>query len=96
MAKKILIIEDEPGILLSLKDEFEMLGYVVDEAEDGGACVGQGEGRLLDGLHCPVAHRELHVVHLEHGVRELGGAFAGAGQGLAVEAEAVRSMRTEL
>ena len=36
MAKKILIIEDEPGILLSLKDEFEMLGYVVDEAEDGG------------------------------------------------------------
>ncbi|MDH4219957.1 MAG: response regulator transcription factor [Candidatus Aminicenantes bacterium] len=36
MPKKILIIEDEPGILLSLKDEFESQGYVVCEAEDGG------------------------------------------------------------
>jgi two-component system alkaline phosphatase synthesis response regulator PhoP len=35
MPKKILIIEDEPGILLSLKDEFESQGYVVCEAEDG-------------------------------------------------------------
>ena len=35
MSKKILIIEDEPGILLSLKDEFESEGYKVYEAEDG-------------------------------------------------------------
>jgi len=35
MAKKILIIEDEPGILVSLKDEFESHGYVVYTAEDG-------------------------------------------------------------
>jgi DNA-binding response OmpR family regulator len=35
MPKKILIVEDEPGILVSLKDEFESQGYVVYEAEDG-------------------------------------------------------------
>lgn len=35
MAKKILIIEDEPGILLSLKDELESEGYIVYEAGDG-------------------------------------------------------------
>ena len=37
MAKSILIIEDEPGILLSIKDEFESEGYIVYEAEDGQA-----------------------------------------------------------
>jgi DNA-binding response OmpR family regulator len=35
MSKKVLIIEDEPGILLSLKDEFESEGYTVYTAEDG-------------------------------------------------------------
>lgn len=35
MSKKILIIEDEPGILLSLKDELESEGHTVYEAEDG-------------------------------------------------------------
>jgi DNA-binding response OmpR family regulator len=35
MAKRVLIIEDEPGILLSLKDEFESEGYLVFTAEDG-------------------------------------------------------------
>lgn len=35
MAKEILIIEDEPGILMSLKDEFESQGYDVRTAEDG-------------------------------------------------------------
>ncbi len=35
MAKKILIVEDEPGILLSLKDELESEGYRVCEAGDG-------------------------------------------------------------
>lgn len=35
MPKKILVIEDEPGILLSLKDEFESDGYTVFTAEDG-------------------------------------------------------------
>jgi two-component system alkaline phosphatase synthesis response regulator PhoP len=35
MAKKVLIIEDEPGIQLSLRDEFESEGYVVFTADDG-------------------------------------------------------------
>jgi DNA-binding response OmpR family regulator len=35
MPKKILIIEDEQGILMSLKDEFELQGYVVHTAEEG-------------------------------------------------------------
>jgi len=35
MAKRVLIIEDEAGILLSLKDEFESEGYSVFTAEDG-------------------------------------------------------------
>ena len=35
MPKKILVIEDEPGILRSLKDEFESEGYSVFTAENG-------------------------------------------------------------
>jgi len=35
MAKKILIVEDDPGIALGLKDEFESEGYVVITADDG-------------------------------------------------------------
>jgi DNA-binding response OmpR family regulator len=35
MAKKILIVEDDPGISLGLKDEFESEGYEVWVADDG-------------------------------------------------------------
>lgn len=35
MSKKVLIVEDDPGILVSLKDEFESLGYAVFKAENG-------------------------------------------------------------
>lgn len=35
MAKKILIVEDDPGISLGLKDEFESEGYVVLAADNG-------------------------------------------------------------
>jgi DNA-binding response OmpR family regulator len=35
MTKKILIVEDDPGILLGLKDEFESEGYDVWVADDG-------------------------------------------------------------
>lgn len=35
MAKNILIIEDDPGIQLSLKDEFESEGFHVSCADDG-------------------------------------------------------------
>lgn len=45
MPKKILIVEDEPGILVSLKDEFESQGYIVHVAEDGekGLEIAKGE-----------------------------------------------------
>lgn len=35
MAKKILIVEDEPGIRLSVSDELESAGYLVCTAENG-------------------------------------------------------------
>jgi two-component system alkaline phosphatase synthesis response regulator PhoP len=35
MAKKVLIVEDDPGISLGLKDEFESEGYVVLAADNG-------------------------------------------------------------
>ena len=34
MPKKILILEDDPGISLSIKDELEYEGYTVYQAED--------------------------------------------------------------
>jgi DNA-binding response OmpR family regulator len=35
MSKKVLIVEDDPGISLSLKDEFESLGYTVIKTDNG-------------------------------------------------------------
>ena len=35
MSRKILIIEDDPGIQMSLKDEFETERYIVYTADDG-------------------------------------------------------------
>jgi len=35
MSKKILVVEDDPGIQLSLKDEFESQGYAVFKADNG-------------------------------------------------------------
>jgi DNA-binding response OmpR family regulator len=35
MSKKILVVEDDPGISLSLKDEFESDGYTVYSADNG-------------------------------------------------------------
>lgn len=35
MSKKVLIVEDDPGMSMSLKDEFESLGYTVLKAENG-------------------------------------------------------------
>jgi DNA-binding response OmpR family regulator len=36
MSRKILIVEDDPGIQLSIRDEFESLGYRVFTADNGG------------------------------------------------------------
>ena len=35
MSQRILVIEDEPGICLALKDELEFEGFDVELAEDG-------------------------------------------------------------
>ena len=35
MAKRILLIEDDPGIQLSIRDEFESEGDIVFSADDG-------------------------------------------------------------
>lgn len=48
MKKKILIIEDEPGIRLSLKDEFESEDFVVIEAENGKAGLEAARENLPD------------------------------------------------
>lgn len=39
MAKKVLIVEDEPGILMSLQDEFASEGYSVQTADRGDAAL---------------------------------------------------------
>ena len=39
MSKTILVVEDEKGILMSLQDEIQSMGYRVITAEDGGAAL---------------------------------------------------------
>ena len=35
MAKRILLVEDEPGLVLTLTDRLSKEGYVVESASDG-------------------------------------------------------------
>jgi len=48
MAKKILIVEDDPGISLGLKDEFESEGYDVWAANDGEKGLEAARNRKVD------------------------------------------------
>ncbi|NOR15558.1 MAG: response regulator, partial [Candidatus Aminicenantes bacterium] len=48
MAKKILIIEDEPGIQLSVRDELESEGYSVFSADDGESGLKLAKKETLD------------------------------------------------
>jgi two-component system, OmpR family, alkaline phosphatase synthesis response regulator PhoP len=48
MPQKILIIEDEPGIQMSLKDEFESHGYEILEAADGAVGLDLARKERLD------------------------------------------------
>jgi DNA-binding response OmpR family regulator len=48
MSKKILVVEDEPGILLSLRDEFESEGYTVYTAESGDKALGMAKEQNPD------------------------------------------------
>jgi two-component system alkaline phosphatase synthesis response regulator PhoP len=48
MAKKILVVEDEPGILVSLRDELESEGYTVCTAESGDKALEIAKGQSPD------------------------------------------------
>lgn len=48
MTKKILIIEDEPGIQLSLKDEFESEGFSIIQAVNGEEGLAQARDQVPD------------------------------------------------
>ncbi len=48
MAKKILVVEDEPGILVSLRDELESEGYIVHTAESGDKALEMAKGQSPD------------------------------------------------
>lgn len=58
MAKKILVVEDEPGILVSLRDELESEGYAVCTAESGDRALemakGQGPDLIILDIMLPV------------------------------------------
>ena len=59
MAKKILIIEDEPGISLGIKDEFESEGYVVLAADDGEKGLEAARIQKPDLIDTPVMQNQL-------------------------------------
>jgi DNA-binding response OmpR family regulator len=48
MAKEILIIEDEPNMLMGLKDNLEFEGYLIDSATDGEAGLEKINGHSYD------------------------------------------------
>ena len=59
MSKKILIIEDEPGLRLTLSDRLRSEGYEVDTASDGlegeaKASSGSFDVILLDVMKCGI------------------------------------------
>lgn len=50
MGKRILLVEDEPGMLMTIQDRLLAIPYVVDTASDGRTALGQFNGRPED---CP-------------------------------------------
>jgi DNA-binding response OmpR family regulator len=48
MPKKILVVEDEPGIRLSVSDELESAGYEVFTAENGEKALAAAEREKPD------------------------------------------------
>jgi two-component system alkaline phosphatase synthesis response regulator PhoP len=46
--KRVLLIEDEPGLLLTLTDRLSSEGYVVETATDGEAGLGRAAGEPFD------------------------------------------------
>jgi two-component system alkaline phosphatase synthesis response regulator PhoP len=50
MSKRLLIVEDEPGIAMALEDELTRHGYDVEVVRDGQAAVEAGSDPRLDGI----------------------------------------------
>lgn len=50
MSKRILVVEDEPGIAMALEDELINQGYEVEVARDGEAAVFAGRDARFDGI----------------------------------------------
>ncbi len=50
MTKRILVVEDEPGIAMALEDELTNQGYEVELARDGDAAVLAGREARFDGI----------------------------------------------
>lgn len=46
--KRILLVEDEPGLLLTLSDRLKKEGYVVETAEDGNLAVEKASSQSFD------------------------------------------------
>ena len=47
-SKRILIVEDEPGLVLTLTDRLKAEGYAVDAVSDGDDAVGRATGDSFD------------------------------------------------
>ena len=48
MKKKILLADDEPNLVITIKDRLEVLGYEVIVALDGKEALGKVNGELPD------------------------------------------------
>ncbi len=47
-SKRILVVEDEPGLVLTLTDRLKAEGYTVDAVSDGDDAVGKATGESFD------------------------------------------------
>jgi DNA-binding response OmpR family regulator len=50
VSKRLLVVEDEPGIAMALEDELKNLGYSVEVAHDGEEAVDVGRDGRFDGI----------------------------------------------
>ena len=50
MSKRILLVEDEPGLVLTLTDRLTSEGYTVESARDGGAGFERASKEVFDAI----------------------------------------------
>ena len=84
MSKRILFVEDEPGLVMTLTDRLRSEGYTVETATDGEAGLTRAASEFLrrdhprhhaaaqERLRClprPASARYSHADHYAHGAR---------------------------